>query len=244
MRAATLLFLATLVAGCATPPAMKLAPALAGIPPSPVNGRQAVLGQGTMSFDRWSSTAPARIPNDRWSRLSPELATGTNETTGLDIERAAIEFAVGAAAGGPQTTVTCVLRGRFARRVQYRGRTTDETTVNIPGYPRIDCEFSGAEAGKLALRPSWLTQRDSGTAVFGARRFVVESVNSTQGSNFPLARFGYQLSVGSRAVAAVETFGTGRVWIDPSLRAREQEQIAVATTALLYYASLLELAED
>jgi hypothetical protein len=121
-----------------------------------------------------------------------------------------------------------------------------ETLVNVPGFPRIDCEFSGTRTGQLTVQPSWLSQRDSGTADFGARRWTVESVNEVESrhSNFPLPRFGYQFSSNGKVVAAVETSGAGRVWMAPSLDAAEQDEIAIVTAALLYYASQLEYEDD
>jgi hypothetical protein len=248
MRTAISLMFAILAAGCTTAPAMKLAPELRAVPPQPVSGRGAVLGRGTLAFGRWTSTVPARIPNDHWLRVTNSAATNANEESGVEVDRAALVFSVhsGSGAAASTTDSTCVARGRVARRVAWRGRTTDETSVTIPGYPRIDCEFLGARAGRLSLRPSWLSQRDSGTAEFGGRRWTVESVNNSeaQRTNFPLTRFGYEFSARGTVVAAVETWGAGRVWIDPALDSAEQDELAVATTALLYYASLLEYEDD
>ena len=247
MRSQIILMLAILAAGCTAAPTMKLAPELAAVPPKPVSGREAVLGRGVLAFDRWTSTVPARIPNDHWLRVSNSIATGPGEDAGIDVDRAKLDFSVSSGGGAAAATQSqCVARGRFAKHAAYRGRTTDETAVNVPGYPRIDCEFTGARAGQLSLRPSWLSQRDSGTADFGERRWTVESVNNveSQRSNFPLARFGYEFRSNGKVVAAVETWGAGRVWIDPALSGAEQDELAVATTALLYYASLLEYEDD
>jgi hypothetical protein len=247
MRTPISLLLAILAAGCTTTPAMKLAPELAAIPSQPVSGRGAVLGRGTLAFGRWTSTVPARIPNDHWLRATNSLATGANEDAGIEVNRAALEFSVtGSGVASSRTHSKCVARGRFAKRVAHRGRNTDETSVTVPGYPRLDCEFDGARAGQLSLRPSWLSQRDSGTAEFGGRRWSVESVNNseTQRTNFPLARFGYEFRAQGKVVAAVETWGAGRVWIDPALGGAEQDELAAVTTALLYYTSLLEYEDD
>jgi hypothetical protein len=239
--------LALLIAGCATAPTMKLAPELAAVPPKPVSGRAAVLGRGVLAFDRWHSTVPARLPNDHWLRITNSVPTGPDEDAGIRVDRAQLDFSVSSGNGAAATTQSkCTARGRFAKHVEYRGRTTDETAVNLPGYPRIDCEFSGARAGRLSLRPSWLSQRDSGTADFGERHWTVESVNSaeSQRTSFPVGRFGYEFRSQGKVVAAVETWGAGRVWIDPALGGAEQDEIAAATTALLYYASLLEYEDD
>jgi hypothetical protein len=241
MRTTLTLMLSVLAAGCTTAPVMKLAPELAAVPPKPVSGRQAFLGRGVLAFDRWTSTAPARLPNDRWRRSSNLVATGLNDVSGIETDRAALEFSVnsGGSAATSTTQSKCTARGRFAKRVATSGRVTDETQVNVSGYPRIDCEFSGAQSGQLSLQPSWLSQRDSGTVEFGDLRWTVESVDSG-----PVARFGYEFSSNGKVVAAVETYGAGRVWIDPSLDAARQDELAAATTALLYYASLLEYESD
>lgn len=245
MRTTILLMLTLLGAGCTTVPAtMKLAPELAAVPAKPVSGRAAFLGRGELAFDRWSATVPARLPNDHWSRVTNSVATGLDEETGIEVDRAKLDYSVrsGSGAAAAITQSKCVARGRFAKRVAHNGRITDETAVTVSGYPRIDCEFDGTRAGQFSLRPSWLSQRDSGTAEFGGHRWTVESVNNAeaQRSNLPLARFGYQFTSNGRVVAAVETWGAGRVWFDPHLDEAEQDELAVATTALLFYASLLE----
>ena len=248
MRYTTALVLAILAAGCTTTPHMKLAPELAGVPPKPVSGRQAVLGRGELAFDRWSSRVPARLPNSHRSRVTNTVVAGLDQQAGVQVDRAPLTFSVnsGSDAATSMTQSKCVAQGRFAKRVAHNGRITDETAVTLPGYPRFDCEFSGARAGQLSLQPSWLAQRDSGVAEFGARRWIVESVNDleSQHTKIPLPGFGYQLSSNRRVVAAVETYRPGRVWIDPALDAAEQDELAVATTALLYYASLLEYEDD
>jgi hypothetical protein len=238
MRTTIVLILAIL-AGCTAPPAMKLPPELAAVSPHPVSGREAFLGRGVLAFDRWRSTVPARLPNDHWLRFS---------AAGIEADRAKLVFSVrsGSGAAASTTQSKCIARGRFAKHIDHRGRTTDETSVNISGYPRIDCEFNGARAGQLSLQPSWLSQRDSGAAEFGEHNWTVESVNNveSQRTNFPITRFGYEFSSKGKVVAAVETWGAGRVWIDAALDEAEQDELAVATTALLFYSSLLEYEDD
>src|SRR4051812_47890626 len=114
MRTPIVLILAMLAVGCMQAPAMKLAPELASVPPQPVSGREAFLGRGVLAFDRWSSTAPARIPNDRWWRFSNSISTGANEDSGIDVDRAALEFSVrsGGGAAASTTQAKCVARGR------------------------------------------------------------------------------------------------------------------------------------
>ena len=127
-------------------------------------------------------------------------------------------------------------------------RVTDETVVTLPGYPRLDCKFAGLhdgskdEEGRLSLRPTFLTQRDSGLVRFGERLWNVQSVNNlaTQRSSFPLGRFGYEVRRSGAVVAAVEVAGRGRVWFVPGLADDERRELAVTVAALLYYGVLLE----
>jgi hypothetical protein len=167
-----------------------------------------------------------------------------NAELSVKAERASLEFEVLAdAPANSPTSAGCLAQGRFASLTTYRVRTTDETSVTIPGYPRLDCEFTGARTGTLALRADFATQRDWGDARFGADHWLVRSVNThaTQHSNFPLTRFGYEIVLGERVVAAVETYGAGRVWMLPELSREQQEQLSTIVTALLYYGRLLEL---
>ena len=246
LRSNLSLVLALLQVGCATTPHMKLAPELAAVTARPVTNRGAVLGRGVLTFDRWTSRVPARLPNDHWLRVRNTVISGLDEQAGIEVDRALLDFSVSSGADTSTTQSKCIARGRFARHSARNGRLTDETSVNVPGYPRFDCEFSGARTGVLAIQPSWLTQRDSGTAEFGGHRWTVESVNDveSQRTTVPLARFGYQLSSNGVVVAAVETFGAGRVWIDPALDSATQDEIAAVMTALLYYASLLEYEDE
>jgi hypothetical protein len=115
----------------------------------------------------------------------------------------------------------CLAQGSFASLTTFHARSEDETSITIPGYPRLDCEFAGARTGTLTLRADFATQSDLGDARFGADHWLVRSVNThaQQRSNFPLTRFGYEIVLGNRAVAAVETYGAGRVWVLPDFRA-------------------------
>ena len=86
--------------------------------------------------------------------------------------------------------------GRLASAV---GRCPGTRNSPLPGFPRLDCEFSGAYTGVMSLRTDFATQRDSGVADFGARRWQVRSVNNLQAQkgSFPLARFGYEFVLDS-----------------------------------------------
>ena len=62
-------------------------------------------------------------------------------------ERAWLEFEIVADAPGSRpTSAGCLAQGRFASLTTFHARSEDETSITIPGYPRLDCEFTGARA--------------------------------------------------------------------------------------------------
>ena len=242
---ATTLVLATAclaLGGCATAGvAMKLAPELTATTAMPVTGRNT---WNQLVFGPWQVSMPAPYRMDGWQIAGTPRFIPANSELSVNAERASLEFEVAAdAPGSHPTSAGCLAQGRFASLTTFHSRSTDETSVTIPGYPRLDCEFKGARVGTLTLRADFVTQRDSGDARFGADTWLVRSVNShaKQRSNFPLARFGYEIVLGERVVAAVETYGDGRVWMLPDLSREQQEQVSTVAAALLYYGTLLDL---
>ena len=243
---AIVLILATVAGGgCSTAPvSLKLAPELAGVVPTPVGGRSGNGVRGKLAFDRWSAAATIRENDDRATSHGDFLGTSAKEEVSVDIKRTGFEFDLRSNGAVPSMTQgRCVAAGRYGTRTAHRGRTTDETSITLPGYPRLDCEFAGAQSGRLAVRPTFATQRDLGSVQFAGHLWGIRSVNNleSQRTGFPLTRFGYEFRDGGRVVAAVETWGPGRVWMDPTLQPQDQEELSVAMTALLYYGSLLEV---
>jgi len=228
--------------GCATANvAMKLAPDLAATTALPVTGRTQ---WKQLAFGRWQVEMPAPYRTDGWQIAGTPRFVPANSELSVNAERASLEFEIVADAPGSLTTSAgCLAQGRFASLTTFHARSTDETSVTIPGYPRLDCEFKGPRTGTLTLRADFATQRDSGGASFGADHWLVRSVNTHAGqrSNFPLTRFGYEIVLDTRVVAAVETYGAGRVWMLPGLTRDQQEQLSAVAAALLYYGKLLEL---
>ena len=228
--------------GCATANvAMKLAPELAVTTALPVTGRNQ---WNQLAFGRWHVAMPAPYRTDGWQIAGTPRFVPANAELSIKAERASLEFEV--VADEPEsrpTSAGCLAQGRFASLTTFHARSTDETSVTIPGYPRLDCEFTGARTGTFALRADFATQIDLGDARFGADRWLVRSVNThaQQRSNFPLTRFGYEIVLGNRVVAAVETYGAGRVWVLPELSREQQEQLSTVAAALLYYGMLLDL---
>lgn len=227
-------------ASVAAPLSMKLSPDLDQVEAQPVLGRAAKLADGGIEFAEWHASTPAPFDPRYWSWDLPVSDSHPNEELRVDVSKVAFGFDLDG--GGAPAASQCLAQGRFAVHTQYRGRVTDETTVTLPGYPRIDCKLDGSREGRLTLRPEFLTQRDSGLLRYGEHFWNVQSVNNlaSQRSSFPLARFGYEFRSGGVVVAAVETAGKGRVWFAPGLSADDKEQLAAAMSALLYYAAILE----
>ncbi|HEV7609539.1 MAG TPA: hypothetical protein VGO61_19540 [Steroidobacteraceae bacterium] len=237
-RSAIVVALAAVAAvGCSTAPvSLKLAPELASVVAKPVSGRSGNEVRGALAFDRWSAAVTMQSHEDRLASANEELS--------VDARGTAFEFDLHSNGAPPSASRgQCIARGRSGTYTTYHGRTTDETSVTVPGYPRVDCEFAGAQAGRLTVRPTFVTQRDLGSAQFGEQLWEIRSVNNldSQRTEFPLARFGYEIRAGGRVVAAVETWGAGRVWMDPGLGPQDEEELSVVMTALLYYGSLLEV---
>ena len=225
------------ISGCSTQ--MRLAPELATTPEIPVHDRQH--WTRPMAFGRWQAAAPATIRTRAWRFGASLPPFPSNAEIAVTAEKAGVQFDLNSPASA-STHGNCLAQGKFASYTTYGSRTTDETAVTLPGFPRLDCEFSGTQTGVLTLRSDFATQRDSGTAEFGARRWQVRSVNNLQNQqgSFPLARFGYEIGLDDRVVAAVEIQGNGRVWMLPGLPPAEQDELSALMTALLYYGALLD----
>jgi hypothetical protein len=242
-RFAAITGLAALCAsGCvATPVQMRLASGLGGVEPMPVQGRQAYAWSSDLKFGPWQVATPT-APDSHFRSTS--IASPDKEVS-EDRNRVAFELDLSSHESPARlaTRVDCQAFGRIARLARFDARVTDETEVTMPGFPRIDCEFSGGIAGTLDSRPVSLAQRDQGTAEFGKSVWQIRSVNqtATQLGNLPLARLGYEGLQDGRVVAAVETIGPGRVWTLPGLSQQQQGEWAAVASALLYYATLLEM---
>jgi hypothetical protein len=231
------------VAGCAaTVVQMRLAPDLHGVAPLSVQDRQMYAWSKSVKFGSWQVTT-ASAPESHLRSMS--IANPSKEVS-KDRVRLAFELQVSAddsSARLSTTRVDCQALGRAAKLTRFAGRLADETEIATPGFPRIDCEFSGAVAGALKSRPVSVTQREHGTAQFGESAWQIQSVNqmSNQRGDLPLARFGYVGLLDGSVVAAVETVGPGRVWILPGLGRQQQDEWAAVASALLYYVTALEM---
>ena len=241
VRAFAFLALAALAGCAAAPPQMKLAPELAGIEPWPVEGYRGA-GQ-KMEFGRWQVTAPAGFVTQSRSigggdpvalPAGPEVKVASN--TRLIEDLTAFQFTLASQADSNRSSsADCHAVFRLANRTVENSRGSDETEVTQPGFPHLDCDLAGAEPGKLSLRAHYST-RDAGTADFSGHHWQIRTS--------PWARIGYEFLRDGKVVAAVETFGDGRVWMHPTLSPAEEDQLALVATALLYFDSLLELRDS
>jgi hypothetical protein len=229
----------------AAPAAMKIPVNLKDVEPQPVTGRTGALWKNQLSFAEWQATAPGTFDASGWT-LGTRSASGRDRETVVGVERVAFEFELRSANSALAGMNQCLVRGRFLKHTEIRGRVTDETTLEPPGYPRIDCRLAGPVPAELSLRRTAMSQRDSGTLRSGEREWTVRSVHNlaTQRSSFPMGRFGFEISTGDAAVAAVETLNAGRVWIRPDISAAERAALGAAIAALLNYSVLLEMQDD
>lgn len=237
LSAAAVLALASLT-GCASQ--MRLAPELASAQEIEVHDR--LHWSRPMTFGQWQAAAPMKFTARGWKMGTGGGPLPKNAELAVRGERARLNFELSSASSSA-VHGDCLAQGRFASLTIERGRTTDETEATLPGFPRLDCEFSGAQNGVMSLRSSFPAQRDSGIAEFGGRRWQIRSVNNLQGQrgSFPIARFGYELMLEERVVAAVDLQRNGRIWMLPGLQPAQQDEVSTLVAALLYFGSLLEV---
>jgi hypothetical protein len=229
------------LSGCATGAMqMKIAPDLATTVPTPVTGRSA--GGWTREFQFASWRVRLRESPLVWnasSRFSiPPLPSNTELHVAFD--RASVRYELTSASQNLVTAANCLAQGRFAGVTEYRGRVTDSTEITLPGYPRVNCDFTGAHQGTLALRvTNYVSQRDSGDVELNGHKWSIRSINNLQSGSFPVARLGYEILADEKVLASVETWTIGKLWLSPNATPTQQEEIAVIAAALLQYTSLL-----
>lgn len=238
MRAATLVLvtltgLAPGLAAGANVLRITPAPALAGAAPLAVKGRSPAAWDRRIRFGDWQ--VHTRSPFDTREQ---SVSAGTESAR---VQRqVALRENVGrfqldvAREGGEATRVRCETRTATGDQSKSAGRRTDETSLTLPGYPRIDCTFSGAQPGLVSLEAAPVTLYEAGHADMAGARWQIRSVGK-------LVRLGYELLLDDAVVGTVETASAGRVWMLPTLEAARQEELAVLTGALLYATAALEL---
>jgi hypothetical protein len=151
------------------------------------------------------------------------------------------QFELASQATAQRWTADCVAELRLANRTVETFDNSDETEITQPGFPWLDCKFAGSQTGRLSIHADFSTQRDHGSSLFPPSNWQVRSVSALEKGHVPWARFGYEFLHDDQVLGAVETIGYGRVWMQPDLTPMEENQIALMSTALLYYGTLLEL---
>jgi hypothetical protein len=103
-----------------------------------------------------------------------------------------------------------------------------------PGYrPKLECKYHGISEGNLLLESQDGTR--NGSVAFGAPAWDIRAVYDDSGFLASSSLVGYEIWSGATAIAAVETVGDGRIWIDPSLSKEDQQRvIGDAATLVLY----------
>jgi hypothetical protein len=241
------------LAGCATvvPTHMQVPPELAGVQPQPVQGRNG--SNHPVSFGRWIVSVPATFFAEgtsigRDAPLAEPVIVTFDTKVRLDKLVTKFQFVLDsrAASGNTSWSADCVAEQRDINHLQGNWEESDETELTQPGYPILDCRFTGPQLGRMGLHADFTTLRDSGTVRIPGADWDVRSINHGENERAYLAlnRFGYELLQDGQVVAAVETFGDGRVWMQPGLSPQEEDAQAVVMTALLYYAEMLTMQED
>lgn len=209
-----LLFLVLLLAACQTAQ-MRVAPELASIEPLAVEGANPRRWNTPIRFGQWAtSEAREGMTWDFGLRL-----------LGIDANFAFQPYRL--TVGNVQAE--CVTRAAVLSR---KGLSVDPAFGRIPA---LACGFMGAGEGTLELKTT-ATNAEEGEIEFGGMTWGVRSVRNFAGSSIPSGEpLGYEITRDGRVVAAVETINRGRVWMDPSLSARDQSRIAAVATALLLY---------
>lgn len=112
-------------------------------------------------------------------------------------------------------------------------RTPDNSMVNMNNHPRLDCTFRDASGGTLHIE-SLQQGVYAGSAAFDSRSWAIRTVNTdTRGRTSVLGPLGYEVSDGTKVVAAMEVFKDGRAWMHPTLSAQDELRMAGIFGALL-----------
>jgi hypothetical protein len=241
------------LAACAAPseqtrdPHMKLARELSSVQPWDIHGIRDA-GQ-SLDFGRWEVTMPAMFAN-RHAAVGGgaplELPGGPEVTvySGLKLsaDQTLYDFMLTSEAEKSRSWLTecSAMFRRVSRPTQMVQILTVATGLTQPGYPHLDCKFSGWQTGRLSLHANFSARHDTGSAEFAGRSWELRSVNVFADGHVPWKRFGYEIARDGHVVAAVECIGYGQIWMQPDLTPVEEDELAVVTTTLLYYATLLE----
>lgn len=209
------------------------APALSGVTPLAVKGRSPTALDRRIRFGDWQVTMLSKFDTLEQSVAAGAETSRARKEVALRENLGRLQLQV-AREGGEATRATCETRTFAGDHTRSAGRRSNETSLTLPGYPRIDCTFSGAQPGLLAVQAAPVTLYETGHADLAGARWHIRSVGK-------LVRLGYELLLDDQVVATVETASIGRLWMLPTLDAARQEELAVLSSALLYSTAALEL---
>ncbi len=209
------------------------APALAGVAPIAVKDRTPTAWNRRIQFGDWRVETRSKLDTLEQSVGAAVESPRSRRETALreNLGRFALEIS---RSGAAPTQARCETRTMAGDHSKQSGRREDETSLTLPGYPRIYCTFSGAQPGLLSTQAAPVTLYETGHAEMSGARWYIHSVGK-------VARLGYELQLDGQVVATVETASTGRLWMLPSLDAARQEELAVLAGALLYATAALEV---
>jgi len=214
---------------------LRITPAaeLAGVEPLPVKGRSPTAFDKRIRFGEWQVQAASKFDMREQSVAAAAESPRARKQVALreNLGRFALEVSRESA---DVTRVACETRTAAGDHEKSAGRLSDETTLTLPGYPRIYCTSSGAHPGLVDVQAAAVTLFETGHADMAGARWQVRSVGK-------LARLGYELLLEGKVVATVETASAGRVWMLPTLDSGRQAELAVIAGALLYSTAALEL---
>lgn len=224
----------------ATPLRMEVNPAIAHVEAFQVHGYNPRLWKRPIVFGNWRTLTIDESSIDHASG-PPQ---GTKNYLGAKHASQAYRFVLASERAATRNEINseCSLQKSSIVLASEHRNVKDETEVELPANSILDCEFIGRPSGgggsmRLRTIASLTSKREEGDVEFQGSKWSVRSVNHYEGerNRFGVGRYGFELLADRQLVAAVETDGPGRVWIDPSLDPQEQDYLAVAITALMLY---------
>lgn len=261
--ALTAAVLAALLAagGCGTAPIAVPPAELAAVAPMPVEGYQGFLPGRTLRFGPYA-TGPRELgPDHVVSRIggpgSGRTQVGPYQSAferswdtsmrGLSFEQHGPD---GASARVRLMARADVHREAWVERwfgIPTAGDDTTTTALDVigtiepaqPGWPAWHFGWSSGFDTRTALQDTagWAEDDQGRRVAFAPLRHWR---GEDRGPGEAPAHLGVSLAMDGRAVAAVEAFGDGRVWIDPGLPAEQRLALASLASAVLLHEALAQ----
>jgi hypothetical protein len=137
------------------------APSLAGVAALPVKGRSPTAFDKRVRFGDWQVQTVSKF--DQRGRAVGVSVESDRKRKAISLRGNVAEFELAVTrAGGTPTQVSCETRIAAGDHEKSAGRRSDETSLTLPGYPRIDCTFGGALTGVLATQAAAVTLFETG----------------------------------------------------------------------------------